>query len=130
MIPWMVSSMPFVILSILSSSHECLQTSINELSKAKIQDQKHFENIALAVIKDVHRATSDLRKKIDCSPRLKKAINPSFFADIKNKVKLTEYPIEERPLLLIDPISQTSKCYSRLWRNRKSHYSLCFYSIK
>ena len=87
----------------LIDSHECLQRSIAELSKMKIQDQKHFENIALAVIKDVHQATSDLRKKIDCFPRLKEAINPTFFADIKNKVKLTEYPIEERPLLLIDP---------------------------
>lgn len=87
----------------LIDSHECLQRSIAELSKMKIQDQKHFENIALAVIKDVHQATSDLRKKIDCFPRLKEAINPTLFADIKNKVKLIEYPIEERPLLLIDP---------------------------
>lgn len=87
----------------LIDSHECLQRSIAELSKMKIQDQKHFENIALAVIKDVNQATSDLRKKIDCFPRLKEAINPTFFADIKNKVKLSEYPIEERPLLLIDP---------------------------
>ena len=95
--------MPFAILSILSTPNECLQTSIIELSKMKIQDQKHFENIALAVIKDVHQATSELKKKIDCFPRLKKAINASFFAEIKNKVKLSEYPIEERPLLLIDP---------------------------
>ena len=87
----------------LIDSHECLQKSIAELSKMKIQDQKHFENIALAVIKDVHQATSDLKKKIDSFPRLKEAINSTFFADIKNKVKLSEYPIEERPLLLIDP---------------------------
>ena len=40
----------------LIDSHECLQTSIAELSKMKIQDQKHFENIALAVIKEVHPA--------------------------------------------------------------------------
>jgi hypothetical protein len=90
----------------LINSHEYLQTSINELSKAKIQDQKHFENIASAVIKDVHQATSELKKKIDCYPRLKKAVNASFFAEIKNKVKLSEYPIEERPLQLIEPFLQ------------------------
>ena len=88
----------------LIDSHEYLQTSINELSKTKIQDQKHFENIAAAVVKDVHHAASELKKKIDCFPRLKKAINASFFAEIKSKVKLGEYPIEERPLLLIDPL--------------------------
>ena len=87
----------------LIDSNECLQTSIIELSKMKIQDQKHFENIALAVIKDVHQATSELKKKIDRFPRLKEAINSTFFADIKNKVKLSEYPIEERPLQLIEP---------------------------
>lgn len=47
----------------LIDSHEYLKISINELSKAKIQDQKHFENIALAVIKDVDQATSNLKKK-------------------------------------------------------------------
>lgn len=41
----------------------------------KIQDQKYFENIALEVIKDVHQATSDLKEKIDCVPRLKEAVN-------------------------------------------------------
>lgn len=87
----------------LIDSHEYLQTSINELSKVKIQDQKYFENIAASVVKDVHHATSELKKKIDCYPRLKKVINASFFFEIKSKVKLTEYPIEERPLLLIDP---------------------------
>ncbi len=87
----------------LINSQEYLQTSINELSKAKIQDQKHFENIAATVVKDVHHATSELKKKIDCYPRLKKAINTSFFTEIKKKVKLGEYPIEERPLLLIEP---------------------------
>ena len=60
--------MPFVILSSLIDSNEYLKASINELSKAKIQDQKHFENLALAVIEDVHRATSELKKKIDCFP--------------------------------------------------------------
>lgn len=90
----------------LIDSHECFQTSIAELSKMKIQDQKHFENIALAIIKDVHQATSELNKKIDCYPRLKKAVNASFFAEIKNKVKLSEYPIEERPLQLIEPFLQ------------------------
>ena len=102
MIPWKVSSTPFVILSTLLFSQDT-QTSINELSKAKIQDQKHFENIAAAVVKDVHQATLGLKKKIDCYPRLKKAFNASFFDEIKNKVKLSEYPIEERPLLLIEP---------------------------
>jgi hypothetical protein len=88
----------------LIDSHEYLKTSIDELSKTKIQDQKHFENIAAAVVKDVHRAALELKKKIDCSSRLKTGINTSFFAEIKSKVKLTEYPIEERPLLLIDPL--------------------------
>ena len=88
----------------LIDSHEYLQISIYELSKAKIQDQKHFENIAAAVVKDVHQATSDLKRKIDNLPRLKKAITASFFDEIKKKVKLGEYPIEERPLLLIDPL--------------------------
>ena len=57
----------------LIDSHECLQRSINELSKIKIQDQKHFENIASAVIKDVHQATSDLKKKIDCFPQIEES---------------------------------------------------------
>ena len=69
----------------LIDSHEYLQPCINELFKSKIQDQKHFENIAAAVVKDVHHATSELKKKIDCYPRLKKAVNASFFAEIKNK---------------------------------------------
>jgi hypothetical protein len=92
----------------LIDSHECLQRSIAELSKMKIQDQKHFENIALAVIKDVHQATSDLRKKIDCFPRLKEAINSTFFADIKNKVKLSEYPNIMEALSKAQPIVSVS----------------------
>jgi hypothetical protein len=88
----------------LIDSHEYLKISINELSKAKIQDQKHFENIALAVIKDVDQATSNLKKKIDCYPKLKRVIKPSFFTEIKKTIKLNEYPIEERPLLLIEPL--------------------------
>lgn len=91
-------------LTILIDSNEYLKASINELSKSKTQDQKQFENIALAVIEDVHQATSNLKKKIDCFPRLNRIIKQSFFAEIKKKVKLNEYPIEERPLLLIEPL--------------------------
>lgn len=47
----------------LSESNEYLQACINELFEAKIQDQKHFENLALAVIEDVYRATTELRNK-------------------------------------------------------------------
>lgn len=54
-------------LTILIDSNEYLKASINELSKSKIQDQKQFENIALAVIKDVHQATSNLKKKLTVS---------------------------------------------------------------
>lgn len=43
----------------LIDSHKYLKTSIDELSKTKIQDQKHFENIAAVVVKDVHHATSE-----------------------------------------------------------------------
>ncbi len=114
----------------LIDSHEYLQTSIDELSKTKIQDQKHFENIAAAVVKDVHRAASELKKKIDCSSRLKKGINASFFAEIKSKVKLTEYPIEERPLLLIDPLLKLLNAILDCGENRISHCTLCFYSIQ
>jgi sensor domain CHASE-containing protein len=53
----------------LIDSHEYLKTSIDELSKSKIQDQKHFENIAAAVVKDVNRAALELKKKIACSSR-------------------------------------------------------------
>jgi hypothetical protein len=81
-------------------SHEYLQTSINELCKVKIQDQKYFENIAAAVVKDVHYATSELKKKIDCYSKLKKVIKSSFFAEIKKTVRLDGYPIEERPFSL------------------------------
>lgn len=35
---------------------------------------------------------------------MKRVIKPSFFAEIKKTVKLNEYPIEERPLLLIEPL--------------------------
>ena len=49
----------------LSESNEYLQVAITELSKAKKQDQKHFESLALAVIEDVHRATTELGNKID-----------------------------------------------------------------
>ena len=79
----------------LIDSHECVQTSINELSKAKKQDQKHFENLALAVIEDVHRATAELRSKIDCYPRLKKAIDRSFFKE--SKTKFDEQLLADRP---------------------------------
>lgn len=88
----------------LIDSHEYLQACIKELSEVKIQDQKHFENIAKAVVKDVHQAVSGLERKIDRLPSLKKTINPSFFSEIKKKVRLGEYPIEERPLLLIEPL--------------------------
>lgn len=91
-------------LFIFNRSHEYLQACIKELSEVKIQDQKHFENIAKAVVKDVHQAASDLERKIDRLPSVKKTINPSFFSEIKNKVRLGEYPVEERPLLLIDPL--------------------------
>lgn len=88
----------------LINSHECPQTCIKELFEVKIQDQKHFEDSAKAVVKDVHQAASDLERKIDRLPCLKTTINPTFFAEIKNKVRLGEYPVEERPLLLIEPL--------------------------
>lgn len=72
----------------LIDSQEYLQASIKELSEVKIQDQKHFENIAKAVVKDVHQAASDLERKIDRLPSVKKTINPSFFSEIKKKVRL------------------------------------------
>lgn len=93
-------------LSHLIDSHEYLQACIKELSEIKIQDQKHFENIAKAVVKDVHQAASDLERKIDRLPSVKKTINPSFFSEIKNNVRLGEYPVEERPLLFIEPLVQ------------------------
>lgn len=90
-------------LTSLIDFHDCLQACIKELSRAKTQDQKHFDNIASVVIKDVHHASLELKKKIYCIPRLKKGLNASFFDEIECKVKLSEYPIEEKPLLLIDP---------------------------
>ncbi len=104
----------------LIDSHEYLQTSINELSKTKMHDQKHFENIAVAVVKDVHRAALELKKKIDCSSRLKTGINASFFHEIKSKVKLTEYPIEERPLVLMDPFLKLLNAILDSWRQNIS----------
>lgn len=79
----------------LSESNEYLQVCIKELSKAKKQDQMHFENLALAVIEDVNRATAELRNKIDCDPRLKKAIDRSFFKE--TKIKFDEQLLAERP---------------------------------
>jgi hypothetical protein len=83
-IPWEVSFMPFVIL-LACESNEYFQVCINELSKAKKQDQKHFENLGLAMIEDVYRATTELRSKIDCYPRLKKVIDRFFFKETKIK---------------------------------------------
>lgn len=82
----------------LSESNEYFQAGINELSKTKKQDQKHFENIGLAVFEDVHRATAELRDKIDCYPRLKKAIDRSFFKEIK--MKFDGQLLAERPRVL------------------------------
>ena len=91
----------------LSESNEYLQAGINELSKAKKQDQQHFENLALAVIEDVHRATIELRNKIDCYPKLKKAIDRSFFKE--TKTKFNEQLFAERPRVLWEPLLKLLK---------------------
>ncbi len=91
----------------LSESNEYFQAGINELSKAKKQDQKHFENIGLAVFEDVHRATAELRDKIDCYPRLKKAIDRSFFKEIKTK--FDGQLLAERPRVLWEPFLKLLK---------------------
>lgn len=87
----------------LIDSHDCLQATIRELSRSKIQDKKNFEKIVTTIVKELHQAASQLKIKIDRLPRLKKIIDPFLFAEIKNTVKFSEYPIEERPRLLIGP---------------------------
>ena len=91
----------------LSESNEYLQVCINELSKAKKQDQKHFENLGLAVIEDVHRATAELLNKIDCYPRLKKAIDRSFFKE--TKTKFDEQLLADRPRVVWEPFLKLLK---------------------
>jgi hypothetical protein len=80
----------------LSESNEYLQAGINELSKTKKQDQKHFENIGLAVIEDVHRATAELKSKIDCYPRLKNAVDRIFIWVIKKSAPFRVPPASVR----------------------------------
>jgi hypothetical protein len=91
----------------LSESNEYLQVCINELSKAKKQDQKHFENLSLAVIEDVHHATAELRDKIDCYPRLKKAIGSSFFKE--TKTKFDEQLLADKPRVVWEPFLKLLK---------------------
>jgi hypothetical protein len=91
----------------LSESNEHIQKIINELSKPKKQDQKHFENLALAVIEDVHYATTELRNKIDCYPRLKKAVDRSFFKE--TKTKFDEQLLADRPRLVWEPFLKLLK---------------------
>lgn len=94
-------------LASLIDSNAYLQAIINDLSKAKKEDQKHFENLALAVIEDVNRATSELRNKIDCDPRLKKAIDRSFFKE--TKTKFDEYLLADRPRVVWEPFLKLLK---------------------
>ena len=68
---------------------------------------KYFENLALAVIEDVHRATSELKNKIDCHPRLKKAIDRSFFKE--TKTKFDEQLLADRPRVVWEPFLKLLK---------------------
>lgn len=88
----------------LIDSNTYLQAAIKELSITKNHDQKHFESLALAMIEDVHRATTELSNKIDCYPRLKKAIGSSFFKETKEK--FDAQLLVERPRLAWEPLLQ------------------------
>ncbi len=83
-------------------SNTYLKATIKELSITRNHDEKHFENLAKAVTEYVHRATTELRDKIGSYPRLKKAIDESFFKETKEKfdAKL----LAERPRLVWEPL--------------------------
>ena len=84
-----------------------LKATIKELSITKNHDEKRFESLAKAVTEDVHRAITELRNKIGSYPRLKKAIDESFFKEPKEKfdAKL----LAERPRLGWEPLLKLLK---------------------
>ncbi len=59
------------------------------------------------MIEDVHRATTELKNKIDCYPRLKKAIDRSFFKE--TKTKFDEQLHADRPRVVWEPFLKLLK---------------------
>ncbi len=59
------------------------------------------------MFEDVHRATAELRNKISCDPRLKKAIDRSFFKE--TKTKFDEQMLTDRSRLVWKPFLEFLK---------------------
>ena len=59
------------------------------------------------MIDDVHRATAELKNKIDCYPRLKKAIDRSIFKE--TKIQFEEQLLADRPRVVWVPLLKLLK---------------------